>query len=173
MKGQDTCHQVPLRPIFILNNPSLLDPASCTSGFSGIPFWYPASTEMLTGFLEPCTNYVVPDAAYISGAAQTPQAAILPLVPQPVPDGAGIIAVSDYGFAGGSIYINPDYKSFATTCLTQPLRQDSLYRLDFYAGFGQAGTQTSSSAMACWAPNISLHARDRRPLRQAGLLRRR
>ena len=155
MKSQDTCHQVPLRPIFILNNPSLLDPTSCNSGFSGIPFWYPTSTEMLTGFLEPCTNYVVPDAAYVAGAAQTPQAAILPLVPQPVPDGAGIIAVSDYGYAAGSIYTNPDYKSFATTCLTQTLRQDSLYRLDFYAGFGQAGTQAVQVSNGLLGPEYS------------------
>jgi gliding motility-associated-like protein len=155
MKGQDTCHQVPLRPIFILNNPSLLAAAPCTSGFAGIPFWYPSSTEMLTGFLEPCTNYLIPDATYISGAAQTPQAAIFPVVPQPVPDGAGVIAVSDYGYATGSMYTNPDYKSFAATCLTQTLRQDSLYRFDFYAGFGQTGTQSVQLSNGLLGPEYS------------------
>jgi hypothetical protein len=155
MKGQDTCHQVPLRPIFILNNPSLLAAAPCTSGFAGIPFWYPASTEMLTGFLQPCTNYVIPDATYISGAAQTPQVAIFPVVPQPVPDGAGVIAVSDYGYATGSIYTNPDYKSFATTCLSQTLRYDSLYRLDFYVGFGLAGTQAVQLSNSLLGPEYS------------------
>jgi gliding motility-associated-like protein len=155
MQGQDTCHQVPLRPIFILNNPSLLAAAPCTSGFAGIPFWYPTSTEMLTGFLEPCTNYVIPDTTYVSGAAQTPQVAIFPLVPQPVPDGAGVIAVSDYGYASGSIYTNPDYKSFASTCLTRTLRQDSLYRLDFYAGFGQAGNQAVQLTNSLLGPEYS------------------
>ena len=158
MQGQDTCHQVPLRPIFILNNPSLLAAAPCTSGFAGIPFWFPASTEMLTGFLEPCTNYVVPDATYVLGASQTPQVAVFPIVPQPVPDGAGVIAVSDYGYASGSIYTNPDYKSFATTCLTQPLRQDSLYRFDFYAGFGQAGNQAVQLSNGLLGPGIFQHA---------------
>ena len=156
MQGQDTCHQVPLRPIFILNNPSLRSVAPCTSGFSSIPYWYPASTEMLTGFLEPCTNYVIPDSAYISGAAQTPQVALLPVVPQPVPDGGGVLAVSDYGFVGGSIYVNPDYKSFASTCLTQPLRKDSLYRLDFYAGFGQAGTEYLQFGNQLLGPEFSI-----------------
>lgn len=156
MTGQDTCHQVPLRPIFILNNPRLLPATPCTSGFAGIPFWYPASTEMLTGFLEPCTNYVIPDATYISGAAQTPQVALLPVVPQPVPDGGGVLAVSDYGFVGGSIYINPDYKSYASTCLTQPLRHDSLYRLDFYAGFGQAGAEYLQFGNQLLGPEFSI-----------------
>jgi gliding motility-associated-like protein len=155
MKGQDTCHRVPLRPIFILNNPSLLAAAPCTSGFAGIPFWYPGSTEMLTGFLQPCTNYLIPDATYISGAAQTPQAAIFPVVPQPIPDGAGVIAVSDFGYAAGSIYTNPDYKSFATTCLTQTLRMDSLYRFDFYAGFGVEGTQSVQLTNALLGPEYS------------------
>ena len=155
MQGQDTCHVVPMNPIFILNNPSLLSATPCTSGFGGIPFWYPSSTEMLTGFLEPCTNYLIPDATYVSGAAQTPQAAIFPVVPQPVPDGGGVIAVSDFGYASGSIYTNPDYKSFATTCLTQTLRQDSLYRFDFYAGFGQAGNQAVQLSNGLLGPEYS------------------
>lgn len=142
VQAQDTCHQVPLRPIYILNNPSLRSGAPCTSGFSGVPYWYPASTEMLTGFLDPCNNYIVPDTTYIAAAAQTPQVTLLPIVPQPVPDGAGVLAVADYGYAAGSRYVNPDYKSFATTCLTQPLRKDSLYRLDFYAGFGVEGNHS-------------------------------
>lgn len=155
MQGQDTCHLVPMNPIFILNNPRLLNAANCTSGFRGIPYWYPASSEMLTGFLEPCTNYLVPDTAYLAGIALTPQAALLPVVPQPVPDGAGVLAVSDYGFGAGSIYVNPDYKSFATTCLTQALRKDSLYRFDFYAGFGQAGAHYLDSGNELLGPENS------------------
>lgn len=142
-------------PIFILNNPTLRAAAPCTSGFQGVPYWYPTSTEMLTGFLDPCTNYVIPDSAYISGAAQTPEAALLPAVPQPVPDGGGVLAVSDYGFIAGSIYVNPDYKSFASTCLTQTLRKDSLYRLDFYAGFGQAGTEYIEFSNQLLGPEFS------------------
>jgi len=156
MQGQDTCHQVPLRPFFILNNPSLRAAGPCTSDFRGIPYWYPASTEMLTGFLDPCTNYVIPDTAYISGAALTPEVALLPVVPQPVPDGAGVLAVADYGFGVGSVHVNPDYKSFATTCLTQPLRKDSLYRLDFYAGFGEAGTEYLEIGNQLLGPEFSI-----------------
>jgi gliding motility-associated-like protein len=39
------------------------------------------------------------------------------------------------------VYQNPDYKSFASTCLTIPLKKDSLYRLDFFAGFGTPGSE--------------------------------
>ena len=130
-----------MKPIFVLNNPRLLASSPCASGFTGIPSWYPTSTEMLAWFLQPCTNYTVPDATYLAGEAQTPQACLLPVVPQPVPDGAGVLAVSDYGYAAGSVYVNPDYKSFASTCLTQTLQKDSLYRLDFYAGFGAASNK--------------------------------
>lgn len=138
-QAQDTCHRVPLTPIYILNNPSLLPGADCRSSFAGIPYWYPTSTEMLVYFLNPCSHYTVTDSTYIAGGLQTPQVAILPEVPQPVPDGKGVLAVADYGFSPGTTHINPDYKSFASTCLIRPLRKDSLYRLDFYAGFGMAG----------------------------------
>lgn len=96
---------------------------------------------MLVFFLNSCANYTVTDSTYIAGAMQTPEAAILPLVPQPVPDGKGVLAVGDYGFAPGSTRINPDYKSYACTCITHLLRKDSLYRFDFYAGFGESGKQ--------------------------------
>jgi len=139
--AQDTCHRVPLTPIFILNNPTLLPGPGCSSTFRGVPYWYPASTEMLTFFLSPCTNYLVNDTSYIAGTKQSPVVGILPIVPQPVPDGKGVIAVGDYGFAPGSIHVNPTYKSFASTCLTQILQKDSLYRFDFYAGFGEQGNQ--------------------------------
>jgi gliding motility-associated-like protein len=95
---------------------------------------------MLTFFLGPCSGYQVSDSTYIAGSSLTPEVALLPEVPQPVPDGQGVIAVSDYGFVPGGVYVNPDYKSFASTCLTRPLRKDSLYRFDFYAGFGKAGS---------------------------------
>ena len=76
-------------------------------------------------------------------------------MPQPVPDAAGVLAVSDYGFADGSIYVNPDYKSFASTCLTQTLRKDSLYRLDFYAGFGNAGSEYLEISNQLLGPEFS------------------
>jgi gliding motility-associated-like protein len=156
MKGQDTCRQVPLSPLFILNNPGLRSALPCASGFTGIPYWSPASTEMLVWFLDPCTNYTVTDATYLAGEALTPQTALLPVIPQPVPDGAGVLAVSDYGFAPGSIYVNPDYKSFAATCLTQPLRKDSLYRFDFYAGFGNAGNEFLQAGGELLGPQFSV-----------------
>jgi len=155
MNGQDTCHKGTFTPIYILNNPSLLPDTPCTSGFRGVPYWYPTSTEMLVGFLEPCTNYLVPDTATITGAIQTPQASLYPIVPQPVPDGNGVLAVSDYGLIPGSMNVNPDYKSFAATCLTSPLRKDSLYRLDFYAGFGTAGNEYLTANGVLLGPQTS------------------
>jgi gliding motility-associated-like protein len=139
--GQDTCNHSPFTPIFILNNTPLeYNSLNCTSGFQGVPFWYPMYSEVLTGFLNPCTNYVIPDSTYVSGSVQSYNVCLFPTVPMPVPDGKGIIAVSDFGFNNG-IYVYPSYKSYASTCLISPLQKDSLYRLDFYVGFGTPGSE--------------------------------
>jgi gliding motility-associated-like protein len=138
---QDTCNRVPMDPIYILSNPSIENiPANCTSGFSGVTGWYPTTNEMYTGFLNPCTNYLISDDTIVNASYSNVYISLFPIVPQPVPDGKGVIAVSDYGFNNG-LYIYPGYKSAASTCLTGTLLKDSLYRLDFFVGFGTPGTE--------------------------------
>jgi gliding motility-associated-like protein len=139
-RTQDTCNRVPMDPIYILSNPSIENiPPTCTSGFSGVTGWYPTTSEMYTGFLNPCTNYLISDDTILNAAFGSIYICLFPIVPQPVPDGKGVLAVSDYGFNQG-IYVYPGYKSSATTCLTGTLIKDSLYRLDFFVGFGTPGT---------------------------------
>jgi gliding motility-associated-like protein len=140
-RTQDTCNSVPMDPIFILSNPSIENiPPNCTSGFSGVTGWYPTTSEMYTGFLNPCTNYLISDDTIAAAAFGSIYICLFPIVPQPVPDGKGVLAVSDFGFNQG-IYIYPGYKSSASTCLTGTLLKDSLYRLDFFVGFGTPGTK--------------------------------
>ncbi len=141
-RTQDTCSRVPMEPIYIISNPSLLNmPPTCTSGYNGVTGWYPTTSEMYTGFLSPCTNYLIADDTIINASFGAGNIGLYPIVPQPVPDGKGVLAISDYGFTKGGMYIYPAYKSAASTCLTGTLFTDSLYRLDFFVGFGSPGTE--------------------------------
>lgn len=153
--GQDTCNRIPFTPIYILNNPSLEDNAlSCSSTFTGVPYWYPTTSEMQTGFLNSCTNYIIPDNLIVAASFLNTNICLFPIVPQPVPDGKGVVAVSDYGYDGG-MYIYPFHKSYTSTCLTSPLRKDTLYRLDFFAGFGGGGNEYLSVHDQVLAPGVS------------------
>ena len=80
---------------------------------------------------------------------------MFPLVPQPIPDGNGVAAVADFGYEGNR-HVYAFQKSYVSTCLTQPLEKDSLYRLDFYAGFGSKGSEVISVNVAILPPEGSL-----------------
>ena len=162
---QDTCNRVPMDPIYILSNPSIENiPPNCTSGFSGVTGWYPTTSEMYTGFLNPCTNYLISDDTIAAAAFGSVYITLFPIVPQPVPDGKGVLAVSDFGFNQG-VYIYPGYKSSASTCLTSTLLKDSLYRLDFFVGFGTRAQHTRRSTPRPLGPVNPLH---QRPLPSTG-----
>ncbi|MFT4566888.1 MAG: hypothetical protein ACI9FN_001849, partial [Saprospiraceae bacterium] len=53
-------------------------------------------------------------------------------VPQPVPSGNGFIGIIDGVFTGST---RPNIKEYIGTCLDEPLKADTIYRLQFYAGF--------------------------------------
>jgi gliding motility-associated-like protein len=134
--GQDTCNHAAFHPIDIVSDPYFANsPTPCVSGFAPSFTWYRYSDEMLTGFLYPCDNYVIPDSAYGNHSFSDPNIYFFPSVPRPVPGGQGVAGVTDFGF-DGAVHVYYGHKSYVSTCLEAPLQKDSLYRLDFYAGFG-------------------------------------
>ena len=140
--SQDSCHRIPYYPVAILNNPTFENPAQpCISGFQNIPFWYNPTNEVPTAYLNACTGFLISDSVMNAFSFTSPNIAFFPQVPQPIPAGNGVAAVSDYGYLTGSYYIYPYHKSYISACLTSPLQKDSLYRLQFYTGFGKLGTE--------------------------------
>jgi gliding motility-associated-like protein len=134
--GQDTCNRTAFHPLNIISDPNFSNASTpCLSSFTPSFTWYTPTNEMLTGFLNGCTGYVIPDTTFYNRSFTEPNICFLPAVPQPVPNGQGVAAVSDFGF-GGAIHVYYGHKSYVSTCLTSPLQKDSLYRLEFYAGFG-------------------------------------
>jgi gliding motility-associated-like protein len=144
-QGQDSCYRFPVKPVSFINNPSFeISPLACTSGYLGqfnfiLPSWTTPTNEMLTGYLNACTNFLVPDSLVLLEANTNVYSAFFPIVPQPIPDGQGVVAVSDFAWGGGGLDTYPFRKSYVNTCLSGVLKKDSLYRLDFYVGFGAEG----------------------------------
>ncbi|HLY69238.1 MAG TPA: T9SS type B sorting domain-containing protein [Puia sp.] len=145
--GQDSCFQFPARFVNIINNPSFeINPLSCNSGYFNeqglvIPFWTTPTNEVLTGYLNSCTNFLIPNDSIFNESFTNVYMYMFPLVPQPIPDGNGVAAVADFGYDGNT-HEYPFRKSYVSTCLTSLLQKDSLYRLDFYVGFGTRGNDT-------------------------------
>jgi gliding motility-associated-like protein len=134
--GQDTCNHTAFHPIDILIDPSFANaPAPCLSGFTPTSNWYLPTNEMLTGFLFACTDFTIPDSTFYNHSFLNPNICFFPAVPQPVPNGQGVVAISDFGYEGDA-HVYYGHKSYISTCLLSPLQKDSLYRFDFYAGFG-------------------------------------
>src|SRR6516162_6461233 len=136
--AQDSCFLFPVRVYNVIQNPSFeLDGRqSCTSGFIDqygltIPFWTTATNEMLTGYLNACSGFVVPDSTVINAAKVNRFIFLYPAVPQPIPDGNGVVAVTDFGFDGRP-YAYSKHTSYVSTCLPETMTKDSLYRLEFY-----------------------------------------
>jgi gliding motility-associated-like protein len=158
--GQDSCFKFPVKAYNVINNPSFeLGALPCFSGYFDqpglvVPFWTTPTVEMPTGYLNACTNFLMPDSLVISESFRTSYIFLYPLVPQPIPDGNGIIAVTDYGY-NGPIYTYPFHKSYVSTCLQQTLDKDSLYRLEFQVGFGTRGSEILSVNNAVLVPQIS------------------
>ncbi len=139
--SQDTCSRRPYWPINILSNPSFENSlTSCASGYQNVPFWFTPTSEMPTSFLNACDNFQIANPTMIAYSFTNPNICLYPIVPQPIPDGNGVAAVSDFGY-GGAPYVYPFLKSYVSTCLTSILQKDSLYKLDFYVGFGDKGTE--------------------------------
>jgi len=59
-----------------------------------------------------------------------------PQVPVPLPDGAGLISIDENDVAQ-NVDENNVFKSYVTTCLSQPLKAGETYVFSFYFGFGR------------------------------------
>ena len=59
-----------------------------------------------------------------------------PQVPLPLPDGVGLISIDENDIAQ-NVAENKVFKSYLTTCLSQPLKAGETYVLSFYFGFGR------------------------------------
>ena len=145
LHSQATCPTVPFSSLSLIPNPSFdtLFSNPCTSGIDGyngleLTGWIPLTYPIPLICLNSCSKFVIPDddiLNYILGN-QNAYFAELPTVPQPIPNGSGIIAVYDWAYdfqVGGD---TPYHKSYAAAGLTNELYKDSLYRLDFFVGFG-------------------------------------
>src|ERR1022692_3053011 len=140
-RSQDTCERRPYRPINILSNPSFESQTiPCSSGFQNIPFWFTPTYEVPTCFLNACDNFQVADSTMIAYSFISPNISLYPVVPQPIPDGNGVAAISDFGYSR-QMYVYPGHKSYVSTCLISILQKDSFYRFDFFVGFGGKGNE--------------------------------
>ena len=155
--SQDTCFQVPTRLINAISNPTFEnDVVPCTSGYSLVPGWTSPTNEVPLAFLNACTNFIIPDSTILNEFQIMPNTCLYPIVPQPIPSGNGVAAVSDFGF-GGHFYVYPFHKSYLATCSKTILHKDSLYRLNFYVGFGkQRDTVIKSPQGIYLGPQFSL-----------------
>ena len=156
--SQTDCFKFTSRPYNIIPNPSFeLAGAGCTSayvdqfGFS-VPGWFAPTNEVFTGYLNACTNFLIPDSIILLATQNNPHIALFPIVPLPIPDGKGVIAVSDYGYTQGTRHVYPKFASYIATCLPVALEKDSLFHLEFQAGFGQQG----DSSMFSYFHNLML-----------------
>src|SRR5215469_16538001 len=99
--GQDTCNHTAYHPINIVSDPYFArNPNPCLSSFTPGFSWYTPTNEMLTGFLYGCDGYTIPDSTFYNRSFSEPNICFLPLVPQPVPNGQGVAAVSDFAYEG-------------------------------------------------------------------------
>jgi hypothetical protein len=141
MFSQDNCDRFPIRAYNIIRNPSFeREGLPCASGFFNqagltVPYWTTATDEMVTGYLNACDNFLIPDTTFIRASHTNRYVFLYPVVPQPIPDGNGVAAVTDFGYNGGE-NVYPKHKSYVSTCLPETMQKDSLYRLEFYVGFG-------------------------------------
>ena len=158
--GQDSCFKFPVTPINVINNPSFeLSSLPCFSAYVdqlgySVPYWTTPTYEVPTGYLNSCTNFLIPDSLIIDESFNTSNVFLYPVVPQPVPDGNGVVAVTDFAYDGAA-YTYPFHKSYVSTCLQQGLEKDSLYSLEFYVGFGKRGTEILTVNNAVLVPQIS------------------
>ena len=154
--AQSNCPTFPLIPINIISNPSFENSLSyCTTSYPKYlaivaPYWYNLNKDLQMVYLHSCSGYIVNDsviyAAFNKNANQLADPQIInfyPVVPLPVPDGNGVIGFMDTPKAPNSPGDSLFHKSYVATCLTESLKKDSLYQLEFYVGFGKRSTQHS------------------------------
>jgi len=157
--AQEHCIQFPAKKINIIANPSFEDASeACFSNYifthsnATITAWTNLHEITPIAYVDRCSNFSMTDKVLINdyetarrwfkiSDARSMSFSITfpPVMPLPLPNGNAALLITDKAEPPGLI-INLDsayIKSYAATCLLQPLQKDSLYRLDFSLGFGQ------------------------------------
>lgn len=109
-----------IKPVSYIPNPSFEDKECCPTNRSQLncaTTWIQAS--------EPTTDYI--NTCGWMGWPEFP-------VPQPIPDGNGLVGFRDGRAMQGGIY-EGSWKEYAGACLLQPLRKGEKYRIEFHLGF--------------------------------------
>lgn len=157
--AQQHCIQYPAKKIDVIANPSFEDASeTCFSNYiftgSGatVNGWTNLHEIVPIGYADRCSNFSLADKVLINdyetarkrfriSDATTMSFTITfpPVMPLPLPNGNAALLITDKAEPPGLTFNNDSeyIKSYAATCLLQPLQKDSLYRLDFSLGFGQ------------------------------------
>ena len=120
--NDEDCVCKPLEQLSLIPNPSFENQDCCPDGHSKLSCasdWVQAS-EGTPDYFHSC-NY---DGSFFS-------------LPQPIPNGEGFAGIIDGSFTGKLI---PELKEYLGSCLLEPLKIDTFYRLDFYTGFMDSKT---------------------------------
>ena len=143
--AQNSCNKYPLKQLNIIPNPSfefldtesrcfshnILPPSPITQSWYS-PTYYTLCYQDPVAYLVSCSNFVIADSLIylplLTGNSHTD--IFYPIVPQPVPNGNGIIAINDWP----RFLIGSGFKSYTAACLNTTLQKDSLYMLDFMPG---------------------------------------
>ncbi|MES2329499.1 MAG: hypothetical protein V4539_07850 [Bacteroidota bacterium] len=148
-KAQNACNTAPFSLSNHLRNPSLEQVLStCETVIANdslrpplsafIPYWqFPIKDYGAVEYFAQCNQFYYPrDPA---DEIRNPNSRInrYPLVPQPIPDGRGVVGMicrrSPVGTPLADTFAAKDYIS---NNLLRTLKKDSLYRVSFYLGFG-------------------------------------
>jgi gliding motility-associated-like protein len=157
--GQDYCLKAPFVFIDAIKNPSFEVPQPCNNSdifdrlTYPIPGWLPSSKGFVA-YLHECFNFKRPPVITSSPFHDY----FHPVVPQPIPDGKGVIVLVDWPEQETKINDTNhiDIKSYVFSTLKKPLKKDSLYQFVFYTGFGR---KDSAAALQIgyddWTPTRS------------------
>jgi gliding motility-associated-like protein len=155
--AQDNCNKMPFYPADYIGNPSLeqvsysceTDLITTTSPLfvpmiSIIPYWQePVLDYMGLTYFGQCNRFYIPKNPRDYSYENSGYPLYDPLVPQPIPDGKGVIGISsDRSLSGSASSDRYRAKNYICTNLLRLLKKDSLYRLSFYLGFGIKDTNS-------------------------------
>lgn len=109
---------------------------------SVFPFWQsPIQNSWGIEYFGTCNNFSRPFDSTLTENAQTGYQFRPPLVPLPIPDGAGVFGFYSQRTQNGSRSSDTlTTKVYYSTNLLHSLKKDSLYRMLFYLGFGTKDT---------------------------------
>lgn len=155
-KSQTNCKKIPFYPASHIRNASLEQLAgSCYTTIYGapndsahpamssiIPYWQiPVKNYLGIQYFGVCNNFIFSYRPEDFGPNSTGFPVYRPLVPQPIPDGKGVLGFlsqrSSGGTASSDTFLSKEYIS---NNLLRPLKKDSTYRLSFYIGLGLKDT---------------------------------